>query len=559
MALNKIKTGSITDDAVNSDKLGAGSVTNTELNKTAITGQSELAETANDADFTIIYDTSSASLKKVLRSNLKQAGPTISSISPTNTSDTDATETFTISGSGFTVGSNARLIGNTGKIVEFDTVTRTNTTTITATISTSSLSILSEPYDVQVTNGEGIATLLLNQVNFNASPVYVTASGSLGTNTKDIAGSFSVNATDPESAGNVTFELQSGSLPPSYTITNTAAEGGTAIIAGTDGTTSSTTTFNFVLRAVDAASNTSSRAFSIQTRIPVSESFTSSGTFSVPAGTTAVDVLIVAGGGSSSNRGPGNTASGGGGAGGLIFMPSYPVTPEGTITVTVGCGGVSPAANGCGGKRGQDSVFGSPSDGFLVGGVLTAKGGGGGGGYYIIAPAAYDGYGQPGGSGGGGGVGASSGPGTFAPGTTMPGGTATQPTESGNSGAYGFGSNGGFGARQDLARKAGGGGGAAGAGSPYCAAPSSQSAGGIGKAYTIADGTTSVYYSGGGGGGGIATGKQGGQGGGGDGAQDGQGQAGTANRGGGSGGAAASSSNSQAGTNGGKGVVIVRY
>ena len=99
MALNKIKTGSITDDAVNSDKLGAGSVTNTELNKTAITGQTELSEAANDADFTIIYDTSSASLKKVLRSNLKQSAPTVSSVSPTTVgSSVGTTATFTISG-----------------------------------------------------------------------------------------------------------------------------------------------------------------------------------------------------------------------------------------------------------------------------------------------------------------------------------------------------------------------------------------------------------------------------------------------------------------------------
>ena len=40
--------------------------------------------------------------------------------------------------------------------------------------------------------------------------------------------------------------------------------------------------------------------------------------------------------------------------------------------------------------------------------------------------------------------------------------------------------------------------------------------GGDGKAYTIADGTTSVYYSGGGGGGGCVSGGQGGQGGGGN-------------------------------------------
>ncbi|MDA9761373.1 hypothetical protein N9C63_00430, partial [bacterium] len=365
MAISKIKTGSITDSAVNTDKLAPGSVGSTDLSATVISGQTELSETAADTDFTIIYDTSAGALKKVLRSNLKQAGPTISSISPTNATDAEATATFTITGTGFTVGSNARFIDTNGKILEFDTVTRNNATQITATIAGSSLSANNDPYDVQVTNGEGIATVLLNQVNFNASPVFVTSAGSLGTQRVNIAGSFSVNATDPESAGNVTFELQSGSLPPGFSITNTAAEGGTAIISGTDSTTSSDTTFNFVLRAVDAASNTSSRSFSITSSVPVTESFTSSGTFSVPSGVTAVDVLVVAGGG-----GGGDRHAGGGGAGGLIFMPNFAVTPGGTVSVTVGCGGaggvpgsLSPSGRG---DTGQDSAF----------GTLTAKGGG---------------------------------------------------------------------------------------------------------------------------------------------------------------------------------------
>ena len=54
-----------------------------------------------------------------------------------------------------------------------------------------------------------------NQVNVDASPTFVTAAGSLGTQLKGTAGAFFVNATDPDSAGNVTFELKSGSLPPS--------------------------------------------------------------------------------------------------------------------------------------------------------------------------------------------------------------------------------------------------------------------------------------------------------------------------------------------------------
>src|SRR5210317_1374312 len=262
MAISKIKTGSITDSAVDTNKLAPGSVGSTDLSATVISGQTELSETAADTDFTIIYDTSAGTLKKVLRSNLKQAAPTISSISPTNATDAEATATFTITGTGFTSGSNARFIDTNGKITEFDTVTRNSTTQITATIATSSLSILNDPYDVQVTNGEGIASILTSQVNFNANPVFVTAAGSLGTieDNARTGVSLSVNATDPDSAGNVTFEIQSGSLPAGLTLTNTAADGGTAIISGTADAVGSDTTSNFVLRAVDAASNTSSRA-----------------------------------------------------------------------------------------------------------------------------------------------------------------------------------------------------------------------------------------------------------------------------------------------------------
>ena len=534
MAISKIKTGSITDSAVNTDKLAPGSVGSTDLSPTAITGQTELSETAADTDFTIIYDTSAGALKKVLRSNLKQSGPTFSSLSPTNVDTTDgATTTLTITGTGFTAGSNARFIDANGKITEFDTVTRDSATQITATIAASSLSANNDPYDVQVTNGEGIATVLTSQVNFNQVPTFTTASGSLGTQTINSAGSFSVNAIDPDSAGNVTFELQSGSLPPGYSITNTAADGGTAIISGTDSTTSSTTTFNFVLRAVDAASNTSSRSFSITSQAIISESFTSSGTFSVPSGITAVDVLVVAGGGSGQSIGPNPNhgyGTAGGGAGGLIFMPEYPVQACGTITVTVGLGDGPEPLGGSGpagpGSTGDDSVFGAPGDpGFTpTSSVLTAKGGGRGayglsGGY---PPGSYqDGY--PGGSGGG------------ANGPVV--GTATQPTQPGNSGAAGSKGTPGSG---------GGGGGAGAAGS--------SRSGGAGKTYTIADGTTPVYYAGGGGGGPDGTG---GQGGGGDAGGPTPGpRCGAANKGGGG---AGDSAFCQGTAVGGKGIVIVRY
>jgi len=517
------------------------------LDNSVIIGNVELAETAAANDILLVYDTSSGTIKKILSSNIGVQAPTFTSVSPTNVNTGDGTgnATFTITGANFDATVTAKLKTTGGADLNFDSVTRDSATQITGVIAISSLSNANEPYDVVITNGNGLITTATDQININAQPVYVTASGSLGEQLANTAGSFSVNATDPESAGNVTFELQSGSLPPGYSITNTAAEGGTAIISGTDTVTSSATTFNFVLRAVDAASNTTSRAFSIRTTVPVSESFTASGTFSIPSGITSADVLVVAGGGGGGPGGPtgaGAGAGGGGaGAGGLIFFPSYPLNPSGTITVTVGNGG---GAN----SNGQSSSFGSPGDpGFTPSSsVLTANGGGAGG--YAPLDA-----GSSGGSGGGGGAGN---------GSQSSGGTATQPTAPGNSGAYGFGNPGGNSAGTDYQSGGGGGGGAGASGSTNTGFAGSP--GGDGRAYTIADGTTPVYYAGGGGGGGGhipgggGTPAPGGQGGGGAGgaAPSGSGSNGGVNTGGGAGGG---SQPAAGGGTGGKGIVIVRY
>lgn len=510
MAISKIKSGSIIDNAVNTNKLAPASVGSSDISTELVTGLTELSETAADADFTLIFDTSAGVLKKILRSNLKQVGPTISSVSPTNANESNATFTLIITGIGFTVGSNARLIDINGRILEFDTVTRNSTTQITATIATSSLSALVDPYDVQVTNGEGLSSILLSQINFNASPVFITASGSLGSDRISMA-SAEVNATDPESAGNVTFEIITGSLPAGISLVNTGANGGTATFTGTfSSPETSETIYNFTLRASDAASNTSTRSFSFTALGPQVESFTSSGTFNVPTGLTSVDVLVVAGGG---GGGPGANGGGGGGAGagGLIFRPAFPVTPGGTITVTVGEGAPSNSTA----TNGQDSVF----------DTLTAKGGGYGGKVNVA-------NGGAGGSGGGGSVGGGGG---------WDLGPATQPTQPGDSGAYGFGNAGGGGAPNPTAA---GGGGANASGQPGPAG----SAGGAGKSYTIADGTTPVFYAGGGGG---APSGAGGQGGGGS----ASGNPGTANRGGGG----AGSTFPGPGGGGGKGIVIVSY
>jgi hypothetical protein len=570
MAISKIKTGSITDSAVNTDKLAPGSVGSTDLSATVISGQAELSETAADTDFTIIYDTSAGTLKKVLRSNLKQAAPEFTSVSPTSVDTSNgATTTLTITGTGFTTGSNARLIDNSGKIVEFTTVTRNSTTQITAVVTHSDLNANESPYDIQITNGEGIAVLSANQLDVNASPIWITAAGSLAsTDEEGDTVTYNIQAYDPDSTSVVSYELQSGSLPGGLSLSSGSGDIGT--ISGTLSEVVADTTYNFTIRATDSASNTSSRSFSITVLNKLFETFTSSGTFSVPSGISAVDVLVVAGGG----RG----AGGGGGAGGLIYFPCYPVTPGGTIPVTVGEGGLKGPLTACVGgvsANGQDSVF----------DTLTAKGGGAGGSNYTEVGPTNPNFGKPGyanlpgpavakftgGSGGGGGYGAFN---IEACGTL--GWPGNQPTQPGNSGAYGFGNAGApgrnpnaYGGEGTVPVQMGGGGGAGGAGNTG-QGQTTGGQGGIGRAYTIADGTTPVYYAGGGGGGsfnGVTnSGGQGGQGGGGNGGFGTSPACGTpvtataaqANKGGGGGGGEQGAI--ACGTpNGGKGIVIIRW
>ena len=485
------------------------------LDNSVITGLTEVTTVADDTDVFLVYDTSAGRLKKIQRSKVRLNAPTVTSVSPTNVNSGDGTgnHTFTITGTNL-LGGTASLVKAGGSSLAFDSTTVNSATSITGVIAKSTLvGGNDEPYDVKVVTSDGSSTLE-NQINVNQQPVFTTAAGSLGSYQEQTAASFTINATDPESAGNVTFELQSGTLPPGLSLTNEGTEGGTARISGTGSTDiTNNTTYNFVIRAVDAASNTSSRAFSITETAFNVQSFTSSGTFAVPSGVSSLTaVLVVAGGGRSGgwpgyhpDHGSCSGQNGGGGAGGLIYMPGYPVTPGGTLTVTVGCGG-------------SDSALGSPGDPGLSGDVLTAKSGGSGGSAHVIPGYRYGGQG---GSGGGG-----------SPGSPTQG-QATQPTQPGDSGAYGFGNNG---------NNSGGGAGAAG----------TSSAGGVGKAYTIADGSTSVYYAGGGG----KTGVPGGQGGGG-GPGPNCGAPGTANRGGG-GGAGPASPGPDRGT-GGKGIVVISY
>jgi hypothetical protein len=303
--------------------------------------------------------------------------------------------------------------------------------------------------------------------------------------------------------------------------------------------------------------------------------FTSPGTFTVSkaalsAPDNVVDYVVVAGGG---GGGAGFSSGGGGaGAGGFRYYanttdnpqacgPALPLNnfPSGTaITVTatafpitVGGGGAqAPNTPAAVGSSGSNSIF----------STITSAGGGGGGSETPASAPIYTG--AAGGSGGGGGYHVGSG--GAGSGNTPP----TSPAQ-GNDGGT-------FGGPSPCGRMGGGGGGAIVAGvpgSPSSPAPTrgNGGAGGGVKGFgTSGENCGSHYYFSGGGGGqsqfqprGAGDVAKGGIGGGGNGSDANTpapniAQAGTANTGGGAGGAIGPVSQSPA-SNGGSGIVIIRY
>jgi Concanavalin A-like lectin/glucanases superfamily len=257
----------------------------------------------------------------------------------------------------------------------------------------------------------------------------------------------------------------------------------------------------------------------------VTHTFTSSGTLTVAENITNADILVVAGGGG----GGGGYQGGGGGAGGMISRPAMSLSP-GNYTVTVGAGGRG-ASSGLPPAGGNNSSI----------GLLTAIGGGRGNGEMQAFGASGSEAATSGGSGGG------TGHSTY--GSALAG---TQPSQSGDSGLFGYGTSGGTNWGGCCSNAGGGGASVAGT---YAPSDNNAGSGGAGRQWFDSTG-----YAGGGAGANRGAGNRaaGGYGGGGAGGNNDSGTAGTANTGGG-GGAGGSGSGVGVGAAGGSGIVIVRY
>jgi hypothetical protein len=463
--------------------------------------------------------------------------PVATSVSPSNF-DT-AGDTITITGSNFQSGATIKLVAADAAQFSASSVTFTNASTLSFDITAAMVADNGDPYDIVITNASGLSATMSAALDFAPDPAWTVAAGTLGTiydSNRTNAQTFTTGATSTESDATITYAVTTGSLPSGLSIaSSTGTITGTTSAVGSD----TTVTFTITATATDSNSNTTTntRQYSIVQKAPVIASYTStgSGTFSVPTGITAVDVLLVGAGGSG-----GSDNGGGGGAGGLIYRPQFVTSPGGSISYTVGNHGQNspgPSHNTRRGDNGGDTTF----------GALTAIGGGGGGSGH---PADNLRNGNQGGSGGG--------SGGETPGS---GGAGSQPGRPGQSGTYGFGTNGGS---TPTGQGGAGGGGAVGSGNNGNGELGGN--GGNGKAYSISG--SSVTYAGGGGGGaqnGVTGSRSsGGTGGGGNGGASSSpsvihGIDGTANRGGGGGGAGNTGPEIGTGAVGGTGIIIVKY
>ena len=493
MAQTKVKSGGIATDAVESTAIK-------DLNVTA----DKLSNTLDLSSKTVTLPTSAI------------AYPTFTSITPSTT--TNDSTSFVIVGTNFgaTGIPTVEFQNLSGGITVATSVVRDSATQLTVV---ATLAVDGTYYTrIELNNGLAVRSSTAG-LTISDAPVWTTGSGTLGT----IAGDFSgAVATVAATGDTVTYSEVSGTGLTGAGNANCSLNSSTGAITTTDfgGSSTEGTTYNFTIRATDAQSQTSDRAFSL----------TSSFLY-------AIEWLIVAAGG---GGGGGNHGSGAG-AGGYRIGTSLDLNPSTVYTVTVGAGGAGGSGSGGNhsGSDGGDSIL--SGTGITT---ITSTGGGGGG-------SSLDGAGGTGGSGGAGGA-YSGGSTTYGAAGNTP--AITQYTAAGETTTvqgYNGGGNGGYAS----SRYPGAGGGGAGGDGQSAQALNVAGAGAAGVNSSITG--ASVAYAGGGGGGIYSGGTAGAAThGGGAGGLDAIGANGTVNTGGGAGGGNGGAG--YAGGTGGSGVVILR-
>ena len=270
MAIDKVTAGVLADNAVTTTKVADNAVTGAKIaDDTTLPGSfvklPSITTTQRNALTAavgmMIYNSTTGLAETYTALGWKSvdAPPTIASISPTTQAGTTAD--VVVTGTRFVTGFVAKFIGNDGTTYAPASTVFTSATSVTLRTPSTGLPASKEPFDIQITNPNGMTAVLHDALDVGGEPSWTTASGSLGT-LCDAARKFPQDltakaATDPQSR-TITYSIQDGALPAGLSINS-----GTAALTGTAAETSSDTTYNFTVRASTPDGDFTDRAFSI--------------------------------------------------------------------------------------------------------------------------------------------------------------------------------------------------------------------------------------------------------------------------------------------------------
>ena len=371
MALSKITSKSILNGAVTLAKTDSLFV-NTEISGTEAARMpvGTTAQRANSKSGDIRFNSTFNLMEFYNGTDWKalETPPSVTSISPSFIEATDSNFNIVITGVNFTTGVTVKAVGQDSSEISAGTVVVNSETQITATFNGTSFSEAQEDYDIVVTALSGLSGQIADTLAVNQSPAWTLSAGSLGTIYDSARSGISITTGATDADGEtLTYSLSSGSLPSGLSISSS-----TGTISGNASAVGSDTTFTFTLAVTDGTSTTT-RIYSITVKAPVTETITSSQSWTVPTGVTSVDVRVAAGGGggggggsgggcgfatgggggagangaSISNKGGGGSTGGNyqGGAGGhggganYNSVATYVVSPGDSIVITIGSGG----------------------------------------------------------------------------------------------------------------------------------------------------------------------------------------------------------------------------
>jgi hypothetical protein len=189
--------------------------------------------------------------------------PVITSVDVNNIDESDDPQTIVVIGSNFDTGSVGVLVDANGNTLTPTTSVRNSSAQITITYSGGDriTSSDAEPLSVKVSAGSGINAILEDVISIDATPIWSTSVGSLGTVIEDVAiSTITLSATDPEGS-TPTYSITSGALPSGLSLSSAGSITGTPNV--NDSYNSSGVTHNFTVSASDGTGNSTPRAFSI--------------------------------------------------------------------------------------------------------------------------------------------------------------------------------------------------------------------------------------------------------------------------------------------------------